>query len=425
LNRRSFQPFQPFEQPAIRFSFFLLATLTLLIVGLACSSSDEEPTVTVVSPTGVVVETVAPVSTSTPEATAEATPEVTPDVTPEVTPEVMASVGVTAGLAEIELSELASSTCVFGSVSAGHGLGTAPPPTVMPGTAGDSSGNGDAALRAEYLARAFSIADNLAVWSARFEESWGLELSPQQQAAALMLVEIKTSQLCEAITLLVPPDSLNIDHAYMQDVAAARHAWIVLAIGELAGSGTARSDSLGAGRISTHDSIMQNRTGLQYLEAENNESVSAIDFEQLGVQLSLFPRWYVYGSGRAPAISIPAELMTDLAALDPFAWETGAAVRIRRFAGFGSTSTAALLEQFDGLINSFGDPVGQTSGTVLGSEAVVTSVVDAEHDWDFTIVIAVVDKNAYVIDYGCPRSNPEWCVELSGVVSSLTTLAAG
>jgi hypothetical protein len=352
--------------------------------------------------------------------TSDATATVVAALTATVTPSSGGGDEPSVMLAEIPHSELTSSPCALNSQSNGNGIGTAPPPTVGPSSSAGILGDDDPAGRAEYLARAFWIADSLLVWSLEFEDVWEFDLSPEQQAAALMLLEIRTSQLCEAVALLTPTESLEVGYAHFGDAVSARHAWTVLAIERLAGSGSARSVFLSAGRESTHDLVERNQDSLRLLLADSGGNNPLVELGQLGVELTLRAGWYLYGSSRSPVISAPAELLDGLAAEGLFGWETGASVQVRRFGGFGSITTEGAADQFDGLIRSLGDPVSRIDGTLFDSEAVFTTVVDEERGWEFTIVVAVVDKNVYVIDYGCPQAHSGWCDELGDVVNGLS-----
>jgi hypothetical protein len=391
----------------------LLVSLTLLIAVLGCSGASDGKSVSA-HPSSTSV--VAPTSTETlgvgtvPATTAPPTDSVTAE------PEISTPVGP----AEIALSELVSSSCNPSNESSGTGFGTAPPPTVVPAPGGGLLGSDDPAAKAEYLSRALSIAENLSAWATDFEDIWKFDLIPEQQAAALMLVEERTRQLCQSISLLDPPDSLEIEHAYFQGVARARHAWVALAIDGLVNTGSARSESLAVGRESTYEAVEQVLTNFRQFSSGTSVSVTTVVFDQIDIQLELPSGWYVYRNDWAPKISAPAGLTTDLAAEGLFAWNRGASLDIRRFGGFGSKTTADAVDSLGALIEALGKPVSQSNGSFLGSDSVITKLVDDELGWKFTVIIAVVDQSAFVINYGCPQDRREWCDALHVAMQGLS-----
>jgi hypothetical protein len=231
-----------------------------------------------------------------------------------------------------------------------------------------------------------------------------------------MVVEERTRQLCQSISLLDPPDSLEIDHAYFQGVVGARHAWLALAIDELANTGSARSKSLSAGRASTFEAVEQVLTNFRQFSSGSPRSVTTVVFDQIDIQLELPSGWYVYRHDWAPKISAPAELTADLATEGPFAWKRGASLDIRRFGGFSSKITADAVDSLGALIDALGEPVSQSNGSFLGGDSVITKVVDNDLGWEFTVIVAVVDQSAFVINYGCPQDRVEWCDALEVTV---------
>lgn len=392
----------------------------MLIVVLGCSrGSSEEPDL-VTPPSATQMASLAQTE-ALPTPTISASPdnvEATPR--PTVTASSEPGSDKPGGLAEIALSELASSSCNPSKGSSGSGFGTAPPPTVVPTPAGGSAASGDPAARAEYLVRALSIAENLSAWSTDFEATWQYDLSPGQQAAALLLLEHRTSQLCQSISLLDAPDSLEIDHGYFQGVLRARHAWIALAIDELANTGSARTELLATGRVSTYEAIEQVLTNYRQFSSGNSNSGTIVEFDELGIQFDLPAGWYVYRDVRAPKISAPADLTSNLAVEGPYAWDRGASLDIRRFGGFGFSTVAEAFERLEALISRLGEPVDQSAGSILGSEAIVTTLVDPQLDWEFTAIVAVVDQSTFVINYGCPQDREEWCDALEVALQGLT-----
>ena len=173
--------------------------------------------------------------------------------------------------------------------------------------------------------------------------------------------------------------------------------------------------------MSAHSLIDQLRTDLGRLSANSDGASSTVVLDQLGVKVILPAGWYIYGTRRNPIISAPAAfLLPGLAAQGPFGWKTGASVRIRRFRVSDSMTSEGAADQFGGLISSLGDFVTRSNSTLFDTEAVLTTVVDGERNWDFTVVIVVAGRFAFVVDYGCPQMHPDWCGELGEVADSLS-----
>lgn len=403
-----------------------LIIVILLIVGMSCRSSDDEPsTVAIPTPFGTPVPTTAPdPGTAAVRSPTPTIATVTVSPTPATPSANLPSQNdPPVGTAEISLLEMDWSICVLNSSAHSGNGGTAPAPTATPVPNRDELVTDDKVSRENYLARANSIASNLSAWSGAFERLWAFDLNPQQQAAALMIMEVKMMEFCEAVDLLEPPANLAGIHSMMRETTRTRHAWSALAIEHLRSTGSARSESLADGRVTTHALIDEVRAVLEEVSGQIGEVDADVKLDQLGINVSLPTGWYVFGSSRNPGIAAPYELqLPDYEGLGPSNWNKGVSMRIRRFRNSGPLSSAQAAERFSGLASSLGDIEGQVFGKLLGVDAEFISIANSDYGWNFTVVVAVVDGNTYVIDYGCPNAHEEWCFALNDVASSLSVV---
>lgn len=325
-----------------------------------------------------------------------------------------------AGIAEQPLSELASSICVVDSSSDGVNYGTAPGPTVTPVPTSDARNDEDPELRRRYLSRARSISDNLFAWSEVLAYLWAIDLNPNQQAAALMTMETRLVELCNASRFLDPPESLYGIHSSLQEVVRSRHAWSVLAIDHLGSSGTAQSEFITEGQAATLASVEQLRSKLTEAGSEHDSEYSGVEFVDFGIVLELPAGWYVLGTERNPVISAPfAMQLADPSGFGPPNWGVGVALRVRRFRNSEQISSEQAADRFVGFVSVLGDLTERSLGQLFGRDAVFSHVTDKGHSWDFVVITTVVGEYTFVVDYGCPGDREEWCVALGDVAGSI------
>jgi len=327
-----------------------------------------------------------------------------------------------AGSAELALAELTSSTCGKFASNGNGGTAPAPTPTRVPEKANATASS--PVEVAEFLLQAHSISDNLSSWSKSFEALWEFDLNPRQQAAALAILEIKTFDLCEAADLLNPPGDLIGTHSLLRETVRSRHAWAVLAMESLIESGTARSEFLNEGQISTKEYIGELRSSLTETGGGITGENILLGLSHFGIGAQLPAGWFVRGTDRNPIIVAPTEYqLGDLAGLGPSGWDNGVSVRIRRFRNSGQITSEEAIERFSGLISSLGVSRSKSTGTLLGVDAVYSIVENSKSSWEFTVAIAVVKGDTFVIDYGCPQVKPEWCGAVQDVVDSFSITA--
>lgn len=413
---RSFERYQKYT----RYSLVVLIAM-LFAIGAGCRSDDDMPAD--VDPTEIIggpTPTIA--SASTPEASAAAKPIVTRTPSPSPTRTVAVTTSTPdplVGMEELALSDLKFSACGLSKSNGNNGTAPAPTPTPVPES--ESNVSGTTASRFEYLARARSISDDFSSWSESFEETWAFDLSPRQQAAALTILEIKTENLCEAADLLEATDDLAGTHALLREAIRARHAWAALAIEHLIESGSARTEFLSKGRLSTHDLADELRGSLDSIGSGSSAGGISLKLSHYDMEMRLPTGWFLRGSYRNPIVVAPYDFqLRDLAGLGSAGWNKGVSIRLRRFRNSGLITSSEAIERFSGLINSLGVSQSQTAGSLLGVDAVFTIVDADESDWEFTVVVVVVGGDTVVVDYGCPQAHPEWCNAARDVVDSFS-----
>jgi hypothetical protein len=409
----------------------------LVIITMSCRSNDDSLATESPEPNHTVEVSVTPNPTVLPSPVVEPTSTVVDEVTatelaitagpsdPTATILVIEPderVKPPSGVDELPLSDLEYSTCKSTRSNGQGGTAPAPTPTREPKT--DDSVPSSTQTVVEYVTVVRSITADLGDWRNAFNSAWQYDLSPSQQAAALTELERRSSNLCEAMGLISPPHEFVGIHSLAAETVRVQHAWSVIAIQELLDTGSAQLNTLDEGHESTRLLIGNLKDAQSGEFAEVDSAPVLVEFPVTGIRFELPVGWYVRGTQRNPIIVLPFEMQSrESGGFGPADWDNGVSVRIRRFRNSGPTTSAQAVERFSGLFNLLGEPVSESNGALLGVDAVYTAVESTEGRWDFTVITAVVADDTFVIDYGCPQNNPEWCVAVQDVVESFSKSA--
>lgn len=414
-----------------------IAILTLVII--SCSGNSEEELVASVPPTisdTPVVENQTPVDSPTstaiplvqsPKPISTSTVEPTTTPTPSVAP--TRSSGVKLPAYAIEDVDIGSCRLTGRLSASGELKGTAPAPTPTAVAKGDDRGSDVVLVEvSEFSRHLLPIMESVEGHQSAFQSNWYWANDTDMQAAQLLVLGSRVSQLCSALNLIsVPPEIFNATFN-LADSLRVTHNWALTALDELACCGDAHSPFISTGYDSTFDLLTHVTDDMRMqlfriIEGTYIEPGRTVTNDTFGISIKIDQdAILIQNSVFLLAGWSNVSDVLDPDSLGPMNWGNGDALNIKRIRNRSDLTVQDAVVQYEGLLMKFGEISGSRERTVSGMDAIELSYATEEESWQASVILVVHEGFIYFIELMCRPEQPESCDAIQTSIDSIAVL---
>lgn len=376
----------------------------LTVVLGACGGGDD------VSRPDAVVPTPSPSTVPTPDADLS-TPVATPTLMPTPTPVVGVQTAVASDRPElnVELTTLTVPVCRTDPSQGGQvGFGTVPRSAPVAGVLTDTTDHD--------VARALGpMASWLRGATVSADEAWVSAESDQDYARAILVEGRRVWLLCGAVA--ATSDSVRV-HPITSSLAIALGEMQIWLSDRLE---TLRSDASGVrdmddSRIRISADLRGIQESIEKLVVELGDpglarpDDLAVMNPLLETEFDVPSGWFVLRNEIDILLAAPFAFQEEgVTGLGVPGWNAGTAVRLRRFRHEESWTLSDTEGLLDSLYIKFGEQIGQSVTELDGYAAITRTYESAEYQWISFVTATVVEHRSYLLEFGCPISQDEYC----------------
>ena len=329
-----------------------------------------------------------------------------------------------ADLAAVSSCRLAGDVRQVGSA----GTAVAPTPTPLP-AASDKAPSTITGELTDYQLQVQPIISSLSYLNEVFQVSWTRADSPDQQAAQLLVLGNRLSQMCSAMSeLYIPHEALSVS-IVLADSIRARHSWVSIALDEIQCCGTARTEFMNVGFDSTYEALKDSLAGVSGLIADVTDPTGGSprtvkSEDRLSLTLSVTADGIIVRNGLdLLVIYVEEDELLLPQSLGQTPWRDGYGLKIKRIRNSSDLTVEDSIEEYSFLLALHGEYIKDADTDISGLDAVRIRYIGLESGWSGWVILFVRDGYTYFVELMCEEHNSEVCNSLQDTVSSIRVVA--
>ena len=141
----------------------------------------------------------------------------------------------------------------------------------------------------------------------------------------------------------------------------------------------------------------------------------AVSNPLLEIELDVPSGWFILRNGIEILLAAPFTFHEEgVVGLGVPGWNTGTAIRLRRFRHEEPWTLSGTEGLMDSLYRKFGDQSGHSTSEFDGNKAVRRTYESQGYQWTSFVVATFVEQRSYLVLFECPSEHREYCAELLG-----------